>query len=84
MEGNPKIPSNEYLTVRATTGFQRVRYFGWLSAAGPSTGAWRRYLHRLGCWTSSMGAELLARVSRDRVTPSLRWTAPHVFYVGRR
>ena len=42
MEGNPKIPSNEYLTVRATTGFQRVRYFGWLSAAAKNK--WERIL----------------------------------------
>ncbi|HYE90110.1 MAG TPA: class I SAM-dependent methyltransferase [Terriglobales bacterium] len=59
-------------------------YDGFVSATAPSTPRGRRKIHHAICRTTNMAARAWLLATRERVAPELAWTAPAVYYVGRR
>jgi 2-polyprenyl-6-hydroxyphenyl methylase/3-demethylubiquinone-9 3-methyltransferase len=59
-------------------------YDGFLSAVDRHTAPRRQKLHGWMCWSSNMAAEAWIRTWHGRITPELKWAAPHVFCVCRR
>jgi len=55
-----------------------------LSSAAGSSSRLRQRLHRSACRVLGRCAEAWTRLGGGRGTPEMRFTAPHVYYVGRR
>jgi 2-polyprenyl-6-hydroxyphenyl methylase/3-demethylubiquinone-9 3-methyltransferase len=76
--------------VHERAGFETVAagyagfYDGFVSASEPQTAPLQQQLHRSLCWATNMAAEVWSRLFRQRLTPEMKWIAPHVFCVGRR
>lgn len=59
-------------------------YDGFVSATAPSTPPRRRRMHHAICRATNMAARAWLLATRERIAPELPWTAPAVYYVGRR
>ena len=59
-------------------------YEGFLSATEAKTGWLQSKVHERLCWATNMAGVAWTRLWGERFTPELKWTAPHVFCVGRR
>ncbi len=59
-------------------------YDGYVSGSDSKTSRFRQRLHNRLCWASNMVGETWTRLSGERLTPEIKWIAPHVFCVGRR
>lgn len=59
-------------------------YDGFVSAADQQTPPMRRKIHERLCRISNMAGAAWTRACGERLTPEMRWIAPHVYCVGGR
>jgi SAM-dependent methyltransferase len=59
-------------------------YDGFLSATAPTTPRLRRRAHRAICRATNLTAWALLKLTRNHFAPELVWTAPAIYYLGRR
>lgn len=82
--------ARKLVQIHEAAGFETIAagyvgfFDGYLTSSAGAQGRLRRRIHRWLCWALNMGAEAWVRLSNGTATPEMGWTAPYVFYVGKR